>query len=483
VGWDGGRPPGGRALAFGLLGGLVAWILHLGLSYALVPLVCGTGRIWILHLLTLLAAGVAGLATVVAWRARAGAGAGAGGDPGMGDRAAGELGPNAGSGAPREDRTEAFLALSGILLSGFFLLLILVEGLPALLQPDPCAAIPTLDGPIIQHRPGGDPLQAAALLHPEGIVGPDGFWSAWNLDPWVLSLAYLLAGLYGAGVRRVWRRAGRGRGIEPWRVAAYFGGVAALLVALVSPVDALGGELFSIHMVQHMLLMVVAPPLLVLGRPLLGYLWGLPRSVRLRVTGRWRGSRVARRGWRMASHPVAILVLHVGALWVWHLPDLYQAALEIPWLHHLEHASFFLTAFLFWWAVGESGSRGRWPGQGAAVLYVFATALQSGALGALLLFAREPWYPSHGTGAAAWGVDPLVDQQVAGAIMWVPAGLVYAGAAILLFLAWIRQADRTAPGRESRKWEPLPRPVVEWGAPGADPTSLEHDAMNGRATR
>jgi putative membrane protein len=435
------------AIAFGFLGGIVAWTLHLAVSYALVPFVCGTGREWLLHLLTGAAAGVAAVATGVAWDARRRIGESAGTDVRGGGEPTDEP-------ALRARRVQGFLAFSGILLSGFFLLLIVVEGLPALLARDPCGLTPILDRPIIRSDPETGPL-LAMLIHGDGLIGPGQLWRAWNLDPWLLGAIYAVTALYGTGVRRLWRTAGRGRGIRPWRVWAYFGGIAALLLALVSPVDAVGGALFSVHMVQHMLLMVVAAPLLILGRPMLGYLWALPESKRRGLGLWWRRFRPVRWSWSLLSHPVTVLVLHVGALWLWHLPGLYQAALARPGVHHLEHASFFFTAMLFWWALSEAGARGRWPGYGAAILYVFATALQSGALGALLLFAREPWYPAHEAGAAAWGVDLLVDQQLAGALMWIPAGLVYAAAALVLFLTWVKRSDQAVARRERAGWQRL----------------------------
>jgi putative membrane protein len=289
----------------------------------------------------------------------------------------------------------------------------------------------------------------AISVHADGLVGADGFWMHWSLDVWILFAVCALAGAYAAGVRRLWKRAGRGRGLPEWRAWAYYGGLAALLLALVSPVARVAGALFSVHMVQHMLLMVVAAPLLILGRPWLGCIWALPAESRRAVGLWWRRSFATRVGWALMSHPLVILVLHVVALWIWHLPRLYQSALERAALHHLEHASFFFTALLFWWALAEGGVGGRWHGHGAGILYVFATALQSSGLGALLLFAREPWYPAHEAGTVLWGMDLLVDQQVAGAIMWIPGGLVYAGAAVTLFLAWVKRADEEVMRREA----------------------------------
>lgn len=428
-------------IAAALVGGLVFWALHLNVSYFAVPWVCARQAVGVLHVLTLAAAAGAAMAAWAGWsgyrRAR-------GADANL----------------------AAFLAVTGVALSGFFTLLILLEGLPALLQSDPCLHVPTLDRPIIFGPPpveGGAPPAALATvwgplmaaLHDPAPIGPDAFWTAWHWDPWLLA-ALGLAGLaYARGVTRLWRRAGRGRGIPRWRVGAYYAGMGALVAALLSPIHAAGEALFSLHMVQHLLLMVVAAPLLVLGRPLPAYLWALPAAWRRWLTPRRRGFVALQRGWSVLTHPVSIVVLHMGALWAWHTPQLYQAALRNRWVHDLEHASFFGTALLFWWALVRTGDLRARSRYGAAILYVFATALQSGGLGALITFAPEPWYPFHETGTAAWGVDPAVDQQLAGILMWVPVGLVYTGAMAALLVAWLNEAERSASRRQRLGWEEL----------------------------
>lgn len=288
----------------------------------------------------------------------------------------------------------------------------------------------------------------AAAAH-VGWAGPAEVWTAWTWAPFVITAMVLLMGLYLMGVRRLWRHAGRGRGIAGRRVAAYLSGIAALAIALLSPVAAVGEALFSVHMFQHVLLMVAAPPLIVLGRPGLAAAWALPENGRRAVRRHWPRAPWFRAAWRGLTHPVTVFALHVGALWAWHIPALYEAALENRTWHHVEHASFFFTALLFWWALARiwgvehrtGRGRGRWPGYGAGALYVFATALQSGALGALLVFSPRVLYPAHAEGTAAWGADLLVDQQLAGAIMWIPPGIVYATAILLLFLAWLREAE------------------------------------------
>lgn len=444
---------GKGALALGLLAGPVAWFAHLNVSYVLVPWICDGGPGWALHVVTVAASLLAGSGAGVALAAYRGAGGTESRtrwlDPPVGHGTSDWSRP----GALRAD-ARSLVSLTGLLLSAFFLFLILAEGLPTLLRDDLCGGVPTLDRPIIMSNAtaltAGFP--ALGMLHPDGLVGPGEWWSAWNPDLWITGTLLGLTSFYVRGVRRLWARAGRGRGVARWRVAAYLGGIATLVVALLSPVDGLGETLFSVHMTQHMLLMVVAAPLLILGNPSLAFVWALPANGRRAFAMRWRGARTARAAWRGLSHPLSIFVLHVGALWIWHVPQLYEAALANRAMHATEHASFLFTAMLFWWALARAGRRGRWPGYGAAVLYVFATALQSGALGALLLFSPVPLYDAHAEGAALWGIDLIIDQQIAAALMWVPAGVVYSAAALVLFFAWLRSADQAATRRDGAGW-------------------------------
>jgi putative membrane protein len=259
-----------------------------------------------------------------------------------------------------------------------------------------------------------------------------------------LGLLALLALLYATGVRELWRRGGRGAGVRPWRAAAFAAGVLAVAVALAPPLDRLAHELFSVHMVQHLLLVLVGAPLLALGRPLAPVLWALPPELRRRAGPLVRGGRAlaARPVW-----PLATLLLHAAVVWAWHAPAPYGAALGSAALHGAEHATMFGTALLFWSAVVASGAHGR-LGQTAAVLVVFGTAVQSGGLGALLTFAPSPLYAGHEAAAAARGVDALADQQLAGLLMWIPGGLVYVGAAALLLLLGLRAVERRAVRRQ-----------------------------------
>jgi putative membrane protein len=230
-------------------------------------------------------------------------------------------------------------------------------------------------------------------------------------------------------VRRLWRSAGTGKGISRAQVSAFAAGWLALVVALVSPVDALSDSLLWVHMVQHELLMVVAAPLIALSSPLVAAVW----ASRLRAPRTFHAL-----GWLTA--PAFVFLLHAFALWIWHLPLLYEAALEHEGVHVAQHICFFSSACLFWWGMLH-GRYGR-LGYGAAVVYMFATAMHSGVLGALLTVAPYPWYRDYITTSPVWGYTPLEDQQVAGLIMWIPASLVFLVAGLAFLAAWLRESER-----------------------------------------
>jgi putative membrane protein len=277
----------------------------------------------------------------------------------------------------------------------------------------------------------------AAFAHPGASLAPHDVWSAWNFAPAVLGGCAVALVAYLRGLRALWARAGAGRVVSARRAACYALGWLTLLVALVSPLDPMGAVLFSAHMVQHLLLMMAAAPLFVLGDPLTASLWVFPIGVRRGVGAWWLRRRSLRALWRGVSTPGVAWTLHVVTLWVWHAPSLYDRALADERVHVVEHLAFFATALLFWWAL--FAPHGRRLGSGAGVVYLFAAALQGTILGAVLTLARHPLYTAHFGTTRAWGLTPLEDQQLAGLLMWVPAGAIYLAALIPLALRILRE--------------------------------------------
>ena len=277
---------------------------------------------------------------------------------------------------------------------------------------------------------GAEPV----LAHEGRAVEPHDLWGAWSFDPGTTVPLVLSAILFAVGARQLARgAAAHGQPARQRRVLGFVIGWAMLAIALLSPVHAVSEALFSMHMVQHELLMVVAAPLLVLSRPLVPILWALPAPWRRRV-GRAMSLRPLRRGWTaLSSIPVA-WALHAVAIWAWHLPALYEQTLSSSLAHAAQHASFFATALLFWWSVAR-GRRARTAG----VLALFTTAVHTGALGALIALSPTPWYPRYGETSGAWGLTALEDQQLAGLIMWMPATIAYAAGALWLAASWLRE--------------------------------------------
>jgi putative membrane protein len=234
--------------------------------------------------------------------------------------------------------------------------------------------------------------------------------------------------LYFRGVRAL--RARTERGIRWYEAAAFALGWITIAAALLSPIDTWSDVLFSVHMTQHELLMIIAAPLLVAGRPMIAGMWGVSEHTRNAILNILRTPR-ALKAWHAMTHPVVVLVLHAVVLWAWHIPDAFEAALHNETIHAVQHLTFFVTAALFWWSLIH-GRYGR-VGYGVAVFFVFATAMHTSILGALFTFAQRLIYPSYGS---------LEDQQLAGLIMWIPSGVIFIVAALALFAAWLGESAR-----------------------------------------
>lgn len=277
------------------------------------------------------------------------------------------------------------------------------------------------------------------LAHQGQPPAPHDVVGSWNLDPVLLLGLGTAAVLYERGYRR------RDGSMRRW---AFHGALVALVVALISPVEALSGALLSVHMVQHVLLLVVAAPLLAWSAPGAALSRGLPDVARgwprsLRRTVSLDADRL-----RRSRSPIGRWVLYVAVVWAWHAAALYAAAVEHEPVHLLEHVSFLGVAFLLW-SVLLGPARVRVE-PGAGVLLIFTLGMQSTFLSVLLTFSTSAWYEPYLEAAPAWGVDALADQHLAGVVMWVPAGLLNTAIGLALFVSWLRRIeDRSTPDPES----------------------------------
>jgi len=265
--------------------------------------------------------------------------------------------------------------------------------------------------------------------------------SAWDVAA-IVALGSTAA-LYAVGMRRLMSRRARVRRAE--RIA-FWAGWAVAVVAVVPPIDTIAEQLFSVHMFQHELLMLVATPLMIAGRPILGVLWGLPHIARMSIAG-CRGTAAIGRLTAMLTLPMVAWLARVVTVWTWHAPVLYEAAVRSESIHAVQHLTFVGSSALFWWGL-VYGRYGR-AGYGASVLYVFSTLVHTGVLGAVFTLSGTPFYDVYLQRAAAAGLDPVGDQQLAGLVMWIPAGVVLTCFGLGLFAAWLAAAERreTAPRR------------------------------------
>jgi putative membrane protein len=256
-------------------------------------------------------------------------------------------------------------------------------------------------------------------------------WDASVTVPLGVSLAVFVIGWQRLRARSV-------RGVLGQRLVLFAVGWLVLAAALVSPLHEAGEHSFSAHMFEHELLMLLAPPLLVLSRPLAVMLWAFPAPAR-QALGRISQWPPVKAAWYVLTGPVTATMLQAAALLLWHAPMLFDLALANEGWHVAQHVSFFVSALLFWTAMLSSGRSQRLERRGVAALCLFATSVVSGALGALMAFSESPWYRSYAQlGMAPFGLTPAQDQQLAGLIMWIPGGLVHAIAALVLVSLMLR---------------------------------------------
>jgi putative membrane protein len=259
----------------------------------------------------------------------------------------------------------------------------------------------------------------------------------WNLDPilWLGIALFVAAYFYALGPLR--RRYGWSATVPRWRVASFIAGTVIFWLALVSPLDTLGDEyFFSMHMVQHMLIAVVVPPLWVMGVP--G--WMLDPILRRPLINRAA---------RFLTHPAVAFGLFNAMIWIWHVPLLYDATLESEAIHITEHLMFVAAGVVLWWPVlGTAPSLPRISPM-FSVFYLFLSCLPMTALGALLTFAAQPLYQPYVEAPRIWGMSALMDQQLGGLIMWVPTNIPYVLALSIIFIRWMQEADNTQRARES----------------------------------
>ncbi|HWB10729.1 MAG TPA: cytochrome c oxidase assembly protein [Pirellulales bacterium] len=272
---------------------------------------------------------------------------------------------------------------------------------------------------------------------------------SWPWDPWLLATCLVSVTLYYRGWRALGRR-------DPWRwhggrLVAFFGGVAAVYLALASPIEPLASLLLGVHMVQHLLLIMVAPPLVWLSAPMFPLLRGLPRSVRTLWVVPLVSSRELRRPFHRLTHPLTALPVLIAASWLWHVPPAYELALRSPPWHYVQHACFLLAGLVFWYPVVRPfPSRPRWS---AWVLlpYLILADIQNTVLSALLTFSARVLYPHYTQVPRIANLSPLDDQTAAGVLMWVPGSVAFLAPLFAIGLRLLYGAETERRPRAAQK--------------------------------
>jgi len=267
----------------------------------------------------------------------------------------------------------------------------------------------------------------------------------WDLDHTVVWLLPVVGVLYARGFVRVHRQMPARYPL--WRLASFEAGIVTMFIAIASPLDALGELLLHLHMTQHMLLMMAAPPLIWIGQPFVPLLRAFPPRLAAAALQPLFAVRALHRAGHVITHPAVCWLALAAAVIFWHLPPLYELGLHSEAWHSLQHGCFFTGALLFWWPVIRVWpSRQRWP-RSAMIPYLVTADFINTALSATLCFSNHVLYPTYALVPRVTSLTPLDDQALAGVIMWVPGSIAFLVPAIVLAVRLFDPQPRAAKNR------------------------------------
>lgn len=266
--------------------------------------------------------------------------------------------------------------------------------------------------------------------------------SPWELR-WDVLAVLLIAGiLYTTGWRRIAQRSSSSKLATKRKLVAYLSGLVTLALALISPIDWLGGQLLFMHMIQHKLIVMIAAPLLWLGNPFPFMLWGMPVFLRTRVSTLFMRESQFRRYLILCTNAGLAWLLYIVVYMGWHDPNAYNLALRNEWVHKLEHLSFFAVAMLFWWhVIGAAPHWHRNSTWGLLALLLGVVPFQMAA-GIVIATADTVIYTYYNSVPHIWGFTALEDQAMGGAIMWIPSSEMVVWAVVFLLAGLLGQEER-----------------------------------------
>ncbi len=274
------------------------------------------------------------------------------------------------------------------------------------------------------------------------------FLASWDFHPVVAGGVALAGILYWWGRHRM---KGQGRGLSAppaWRAWCYGLGLAMLAFALLSPVATYSELFFFLHMTEHMLIIIVAAPLLLLGAPLLPTLWALPRGFRREVGLLFSRGHPVHRLCHQLTRPLPAILIYLVVVGGWHIPRFYDAAEGVTLTHDLEHLSFLIASLVYWWPVVHPTGGRRRLSYLASIPYLIPALVEGTIIGIVLTFARVPVYETYQRVPRVWGLSVMADQQLGGLIMWIVGGALYLVPILALFQLFLSRGDE--PVRERR---------------------------------
>ncbi len=290
-------------------------------------------------------------------------------------------------------------------------------------------------------------------------AGADEDWNVWALTPDIVIPTALVVAVYVAGMMR---RSGATSSIQVWRHVAFLSGVAAVFLALQSPVDGLADHLFSVHQIQHLLLRMIGPMLIALGAPQATLIAGLPPAVRRATLKPLLAGRVVRGVFAPLVHPVVITTLFIAALYAWELPRFHNAAILNDGIHYTMHITMLLAGLVFWWRVFDMRPAPVGTRYGTRLMMLWIVTLSNIALGAYTTLKTTLLYPAYDVAGRLFHVPPLMDESIGGFIIWVPGSMMCLVAIIVVVNLW---------GRHETRMDAVREKLVSVGAGAAYPTT------------
>lgn len=283
-------------------------------------------------------------------------------------------------------------------------------------------------------------LLATHGAHAHGVLEPgENAWTAWNLTPEITLGTLLVAGLYVAGLRR---RQHKTDTVRVWRHASFFAGLAAIFLALQSPIDPIAERVFLVHQVQHLLLRMIGPMLLFLAVPQGLLVAGTPDWVQRRIVTPVITNGVVRRSFSVLAHPVTVTGLFIGTLYFWQVPKFHNLALLNDYMHYLMHVSMLLPGLLFFWRVFDTRPAPLGTRYGGRLMMLWVMILSNIVIGSYLAFKQSVLYSAYAQLGRLWDLSALGDELLGGALIWIPSSMMGVVAVLIVVHMWGRHETK-----------------------------------------